>query len=284
MVVVVPGCALGARPIQTFRAARAPYSPRVAKPDYIELGEKKHLVRLPIVYEDRSVIAIDKPQGWMLVPFSWQRTGRNLQAAITSSIAGGDFWAHSRNLKFLRHVHRLDADTTGLLLFARSPGGVDSYGELFESRRMRKTYLAVVHGVPREPEWICQLKLAPNSAAIGSMRVDERGGKEAETSFRLVRSAGRTSLIEAHPLTGRTHQIRVHLRAAGLPIVGDPLYGDPAKDTGLNWDRRTFPLALRAVALEYTDPFTRRPVRIRAATDRFLDTFGFGATAATSES
>src|SRR5499427_9023557 len=116
------------------------------KTDYIELptGEK-----ISILYEDRSVLAIDKPRGWMLVPASWQKTSRNLQMAITSSIAAKDFWARSRNLKFLRFVHRLDADTTGILLFGKSQGAMDSYGEMFESRRMEKVYLAVVAGVPK---------------------------------------------------------------------------------------------------------------------------------------
>src|SRR4029077_20737636 len=102
----------------------------MAKPNFIELptGEQ-----IPILYEDRSVLAIDKPPGWMLVPFSWQKTRRNLQAALGSVSAARDFWARSRNLKFLRFVHRLDAETTGVLLMAKSLGAVDSYGELFES-------------------------------------------------------------------------------------------------------------------------------------------------------
>ncbi|HEY1788286.1 MAG TPA: pseudouridine synthase, partial [Verrucomicrobiae bacterium] len=98
------------------------------KPNSIELPDCEPI---PIVYEDRSVIAVDKPRGWMLVPHSWQRTDRNLQAAITSSIAAGDFWARSRNLKFLRHIHRLDADTSGILLFGKSPGAVETFSDLF---------------------------------------------------------------------------------------------------------------------------------------------------------
>src|SRR5262245_22942819 len=112
-------------------------------------------------------MAIDKPIGWMLVPFSSQRTNRNLPAAITSSIAAGDFSARARSLKFLRYVHRLDADTTGILLFAKSAGAVDTYGDLFESRRMDKTYLAVVHGSPRRSQWVCRFKLTPDPARIG---------------------------------------------------------------------------------------------------------------------
>ena len=110
----------------------------MAKSDAIELPTGE---RIPILYEDRSVLAIDKPRGWMLVPFSWQKTDRNLQAAIASSIAARDFWARSRNLKYLRSIHRLDADTSGVLLFARSPGATRTYGELFESRKMEKVYL-----------------------------------------------------------------------------------------------------------------------------------------------
>ena len=82
----------------------------MAKPDYIELGRD---LCIPILYEDRSVLAIDKPAGWMLAPNTWDRTGRNLQLALESSVREGEYWARSRNLKFLRFLHRLDADTSG---------------------------------------------------------------------------------------------------------------------------------------------------------------------------
>src|SRR5947208_6840747 len=124
----------------------------MAKPDYIELPGTEPIA---ILYEDRSVIAIDKPRDWMLAPFSWQKTNRNLQAALTSSITARDFWARSRNLKFLRFIHRLDAETTGILLLGKSPGAVTSYGRLFESRKMEKIYLAVVQGRPQETLWTC---------------------------------------------------------------------------------------------------------------------------------
>lgn len=232
------------------------------KIDHIELptGEK-----ISILYEDRSVLAIDKPPGWMLVPASWQKTSRNLQMALTSSIAARDFWARSRNLRFLRFVHRLDADTTGILLFAKSLGAVNTFGDLFESRKMEKTYLAVVRGQPGEKEWICRLKLGPDPKHRGKMRVDARNGKEAETAFRLLAVFDNTSLIEARPFTGRTHQIRVHLAEGGHPIVGDELYGSASR-TGL---------ALRAVGLAYTDPFTKRPVYIRAPVQEFCRNYGF---------
>jgi len=223
---------------------------------------------IPILYEDRSVLAIDKPRGWMLVPFSWQKTGRNLQAALVSSMAAGDRWARSRGLKFIRCVHRLDTDTTGVLLFAKSLGGLETYGKLFESRRMEKTYLAVVHGSPKEEEWVCRLRLSRAPDQIGRMRIDARSGKEAETHFRVLQTVGGRTLIEAHPLTGRTHQLRVHLLESGFPIIGDELYGPPqAKDASH--------MGLRAVRLAYMDPFTGKRVDIRAPFDQFAGAFGF---------
>ncbi len=238
----------------------------MAKPPYIELGQGAEAIRFPILYEDRAVLAIDKPRAWMLVPFTWQRTDRNLQAAIQSSIGAGAFWARSRHLKFLRYVHRLDADTTGVLLFSKSLGGTKSIGDLFESRRMHKRYLAVVRGVPRQGEWTCDLRLDKEPDRIGRMRVDERSGKDAETHFRVIETRGEQTLVEAMPLTGRTHQIRVHLAESGHPVVGDDIYGGAAR----------VPLALRAVELSYEDPFTRRPVRILAPEGGFLAEYGFG--------
>jgi tRNA pseudouridine32 synthase/23S rRNA pseudouridine746 synthase len=238
----------------------------MAKPGFITLPTDEQIA---ILYEDRSVLAIDKPRDWMLVPFSWQKTNRNLQAALTSSIAARDFWARSRNLRFLRFIHRLDAETTGILLFGKSPGAVTSYGRLFESRQMEKVYLAVVEGRPKQESWTCRLKLAPDTQP-GRMKVHPRQGKEAETHFKLLQLSARTSLIEARPLTGRTHQIRVHLAESGHPIVGDDLYGSAGKGKGPN-------LGLRAVALSYRDPFTRRDVHIEAPVGWFLREYGFGA-------
>ena len=240
----------------------------MAKPKFIELPGCEPI---NILFEDRSVIAIDKPRGWMLVPHSWRKTNWNLQAAIDSSIRADDFWAKSRNLKYLRHVHRLDADTSGVMLFAKSEGAMQTMSDLFESRKMEKTYLAVVEGSPKEKEWTCGLPLGPDPLQFGRMRVDHsEEGKEAETHFRVLQKSDRFTLIEANPLTGRTHQIRVHLAQSGCPIACDELYGRVEK--GLR-------LGLRAVRLAYRDSFTRRPVSIIAPAESFLKDFGFTLTA-----
>jgi len=237
----------------------------MAKPAFIELSRQD---RFPILYEDRSILAIDKPPTWMLVPLSWQKTNRNLQAAIFSSIAAGHFWARSRKLKFLKYVHRLDAETSGVLLFAKSIGALQTYGDLFETRQMEKVYLAVTTQPPKEPVWNCRLSLAPDPKQIGRMMVDEQG-KVAGTEFRLITSVPGKYLIEARPYTGRTHQIRIHLAQTGCPIIGDELYGRGEK----------VPMGLRAVGLAYKDPFTRQPVAIRAPLENFLASHGFATGA-----
>jgi RluA family pseudouridine synthase len=266
----------------------------VVKPPYIELGDGQ---RIPILYENRAVLAIDKPAGWMLVPFSWQNTQFNLQAAIVSSMAERRFWARSRNLRFLRYVHRLDAETTGVLLFAKSQGALETFSSLFATGRIDKLYLAVVQGVPRRSEWECSLKLAPVPNCPGRMQVDAKQGKSAHTHFRLIGTRSgdpqsTVSLVEARPFTGRTHQIRVHLAATGHPVVGDAMYqhlrlfrqevkprprapkAPPVGSKAPGAQQGPFPLGLRAVALSYSDPFAGRKVRIEAPVDAFLRYFG----------
>ena len=206
----------------------------------------------------------------MLAPDSWDRTGRNLPLALIGSIQKGDHWARSRQLRFIRYVHRLDAPTTGVLLMVKSPGAVNAYSELFQSRAVEKTYLAVVDGKARAGEWSCATPLARDPAHPGLMIASPRHGEPAETHFRTLISQDNCSLVEARPVTGRTHQIRVHLASSGLPVVGDELYGKPKAER----EDLAFPLGLRAVSLSYRDPFRRQPVRIIAPVDQFLGSFG----------
>ena len=249
----------------------------MAKPKQIELSNG---AIIPILYEDRNVLALDKPSGWMLAPNTWVHTSRNLQLALESSLMGRDFWAKSRNLKFIRYIHRLDADASGVLLMARNPAVLSALSARFEGRTVQKRYYAVVEGVPSQSEWECALPLsekvpprksAPGRGGLkafeeGRVRavVDEREGKEAFTRFRVLADNGKRALIEAIPLTGRTHQIRVHLQASAFPIVGDTLYG-----------KKGATLALRATYLSYEDPFQKKRIEIQAPTARFLRAYGF---------
>lgn len=244
----------------------------MAKPDYFQLPDG---TSVSILYEDRAAMAIDKPPGWMLGPDDREHADRNLHLLLVDLLRERPFWVRSRNLKFLRHVHRLDAGTSGILLLSKSLGAIQSYSKLFASREISKTYLAVTVGVPTQDQWVCRDPLGPVSGDPGRHRVDLKDGKPAETEFRvLLRHGGRT-LIEARPYTGRTHQIRLHLLAAGCPVVGDDLYG--RADTAPSGPGQK--LGLRAVGLAYQDPFLRRPVRITAGAGQFLSRFGFSEEA-----
>lgn len=234
----------------------------VAKPDRFELPDGTPVT---ILYEDRGVLAIDKPAGWMLGPDDAEHHERSLHRALVDEIEERAWWAASRNLKFLRFVHRLDAPTTGVLLLSKSQGAMSAFSKIFAERVVSKAYLAVVDGVPRESSWICREPLGPDPELHGRHRVDRREGKEAETSFQVLQSLSGKSLILAKPVTGRTHQIRLHLRHAGTPVMGDILYGT----------RDTRGLALRSFRLEYPDPFLKRRTVIIAPVAAFCRTYGF---------
>ena len=239
----------------------------VAKPREIDLPDG---TMVPVIYEDRSVMVLDKPAGWLVAPDDWVQTGRNLFLALREGMDFGDWWAKSRNLRFLRFVHRLDAETSGLLLCVKSEGSMAAYSRLFAERDVEKVYLAVVDGTPPSESWTRTDPLGPDEARPGRQRVDSEAGREASTHFRVLARVGARSLVEARPLTGRTHQIRLHLQASGCPVVGDDLYGHPTR-TGLG---------LRAVGLSYQDPFRASRVRIQAPTEAFCTHFGFPKGAA----
>ena len=222
-----------------------------------------------ILYEDRVVLALDKPAGWILGPDDWEHTLRNLPLALQSSIRAGDYWARSRNLRFLKHVHRLDSGTTGILLCSKSQGAIEPLSRLFADRQVQKTYLAVTDGLPKHREWKCSIPLGPDPREAGRHQMDTKAGKQAETEFRVLATRKYTALVEARPHTGRTHQIRLHLLAACTPVQGDELYATPHPQG----------LALRAIGLEYRDPFTGKPVRIRAPVEGFCSAHGFAVPA-----
>ena len=240
----------------------------MAKPTNIELPGK---IRIPIVFENRTLLIVDKPPGWVLGPDGPIGKRGNLQIAVESSIGAGAYWARSRSLKFLRFVHRLDADTTGLLMFSKSFGGLEPLSELFAERKVEKRYLAVVDGVPDECHWTCTLPLGPDQEHNGRHRVDKENGRESETRFEVLASIPGRTLIACEPLTGRSHQIRIHLAESGYPIVGDPLYG-----RGYWGD----PLGLRSIFLGLRDPYLKTQVHVIAPVSEFLEQFGFAKNAA----
>jgi RluA family pseudouridine synthase len=201
-----------------------------------------------VLFSDQSLLAVDKPSGFLSIPDRWDP-----DAPVLSRELSGE-WGR------LLVVHRIDKDTSGVLVYARSAEAHRALSEAFESRSVAKAYLALARGLPEWEESSCELRLVPDGDREHRTIIDARRGKDSITRFKVIAryaSSGAfpgAALIEARPETGRTHQIRVHLAALGLPCLCDPLYGDGK------------PLLLSKLKKKWKgDPFDERPLLSRAA-------------------
>jgi tRNA pseudouridine32 synthase/23S rRNA pseudouridine746 synthase len=172
-----------------------------------------------ILFEDDDIIAVNKPEGMAAVPLR-RPDGRSLLEVLTAE----------RKEK-LHIVHRIDRDTSGLILFARNELAHRWLNRQFETRNVSKTYLAVVHGIVAEEEGSIDKPL--RRFGSGRVAVDSDRGKASLTEFRVLSRGNSFTLVEAHPYTGRQHQIRVHFYSIGHPVTGDPLYGRATPETGV---------------------------------------------------
>jgi len=230
---------------------------------------------IPVVHEDDQLLAIDKPARLLTSPDRYDPDRPNLIRLLHDGIAAGKPWAKERGLTYLSNAHRLDFETTGVLLLAKDRASLVNLANAFGSEIPRKTYLALVMGSPQDDEFSVDLPLAPDLHQPGMMRVS-RTGKKSFTTFKILERFVGAALVECHPRTGRTHQIRVHLMEAGHPIYSDPVYGGrelllsalKQGDYRLKHDRTERPLvsslALHAATLELPHPATGALVRIQA--------------------
>jgi RluA family pseudouridine synthase len=173
-----------------------------------------------IIYKDDCIIAVNKASGIAVMGERWDEGAPRLDLLIKQEL-------EKEKDPPLFTVHRIDKDTSGLVIFARDRETHKALSAAFEDRRVEKTYTAVIHGRPFWPggKTSCDLPLVPDGNKKHLTVIDKYQGKPSQTEFTLILSAGNYSVVEARPTTGRTHQIRVHLSALGHPIVCDPLYG-----------------------------------------------------------
>ena len=173
-----------------------------------------------IIYQDRDLLAVNKPSG-----VASQRTPYQLKGTLEYWVA--EEFARQGIKEPVRVVHRLDRGTSGVMLFPKHRQSAAWLSELFKQGTIEKRYLALVSGQPLEQAW-------SSRGAIGKLGTARWGimpeGRAALTDFRVLSAQDGLALIEAFPRTGRTHQIRVHLSAVGLPIVGDATYGGLAAE------------------------------------------------------
>ncbi|MET0364533.1 MAG: RluA family pseudouridine synthase [Sphingobium sp.] len=214
-----------------------------------------------VIHRDAQAIVINKPPG--LATQGGTKTHEHVDGLL-------DALEYERDDR-PRLVHRLDKDTSGALLLARSARSAAHFAKSFSSRTARKVYWAVVIGVPSVSDGIIDLPLAKQPGTGGEkMHVDEKEGAPARTRYRVIERAGnRAAWVELQPYTGRTHQLRVHMAAIGFPIVGDGKYG--GKDAFLTGTiSRKMHLHARRIRIDHPDG---SPLDVRAEPPRhFLET------------
>lgn len=167
-----------------------------------------------ILYSDDYLLAVNKSAGMLSIPDRYDADAPVI-LHVLEKLYGKLFV-----------VHRIDKDTSGVLLFARDQGTHKALNNLFHSRAVEKSYLALVRGQTEEDEWTCDLPLLADADKLHRSIVDKRRGKECFSSFKTLERFEEYSLVRVQPETGRTHQVRVHCAVSGYPIVADPLYGD----------------------------------------------------------
>lgn len=207
-----------------------------------------------IIYEDALFIAVEKPPGWLC------------HASVDRTRPDVTRWLQESHPDALL-LHRLDFETSGVMLFARGSAAAELGRKLFTERKIRKTYFAIVESRGVNERWTIKNYLkAEGSGAKARMIATRSGGDPAETEFVRRAVKGPWALVEARPVTGRRHQIRAHLAGSGHALWGDVRYGGKKRDGGF---------LLHAWRLQFEHPETKKPILIESAFPKSFRDLGF---------
>ncbi|MCE5281696.1 MAG: RluA family pseudouridine synthase [Deltaproteobacteria bacterium] len=251
------------RPAKAGRKVKTADAVAIHIPEAKPSGVTPEAIPLTILYEDVSLLVVDKPAGLVVHPAAGHPGGTLVNALLH----------HCRDLSgiggILRPgiVHRLDKGTSGLLVVAKSDEAHRGLAGQFKRHEVKKTYLAIVYGTPRQEGGRIEAAVGRHPTDRKRMSTASRRGRDAVSVWRVREAFGAAALLEVDIETGRTHQIRVHLTALGHPVVGDTLYGGAGRsrtvqDAGIRARMKAMDRpALHAWRLGFTHPVTGEPMR-----------------------
>jgi 23S rRNA pseudouridine1911/1915/1917 synthase len=219
-------------------------------------GGRATLEGLQIVYEDETIIVVNKPAGLLAVPLAARSDAPSVEEELVLHLR-----SHGKRRPLV--VHRIDRDTSGLVVFAKRPDAQQRLKDQFRRREPERTYLAVVYGhpSPKSGSWIDDLSWDQKALVQKRAHPREEGSRSARSDYRVIESFRDTSLLEVGLVTGKRNQIRVQARLHGHTIVGERLYVEGSET------RRSIPFprqALHAFRLTFLHPITGRPLRFEA--------------------
>jgi RluA family pseudouridine synthase len=254
----------------------------VPEPIKLSSPATKEFWEIETLYEDEHLLALNKPPGLLTSPDRYEPARPSLMRLLHGGIADAKPWARTRGLTYLANAHRLDADTSGVILLAKSKPVLIALADLFGNDQPVQTCVALVHGGPPGATFESDAKLAPHPTQLGLMQVNPREGKQARTTFEVRERFRGWTLLTCRPVTARPHQVRVHLRHARLPVAGDRAYNGRIlllsrikPDFRLKIGKVERPLieqtALHAESLELPHPVTGAPLKIIAPWPRVLN-------------
>jgi 23S rRNA pseudouridine1911/1915/1917 synthase len=261
---------------QTAKKASYQVSPRdmiaVRIPRYVPLEVEPENIPLKVIYEDNDLIVINKPPGLVVHPAVGNRTGTLVNAlahrCTTLSNVGGEYRPGI--------VHRLDKDTSGAIIAAKNNHAHNIMARKFENRKIEKFYTALVWGLFKQPTGVTKKYIGrhKNDRQRYAAYDDERFGKHAETRWEVLEEFEFVTLVKVQIMTGRTHQIRVHLSDLGHPVIGDEMYGGKTQKLGgLSPRHRKIAIhlldmidrqALHCSEMRFDHPVTREPIKVIA--------------------
>lgn len=263
---------LNGRPSKPSQRLKA--GDRIECPELAETETDKRLlpedIPLEIVFEDEYLLVVDKPAGMVTHPGAGNRQGTLVNALLGR---GGDLSSVGEAFR-PGIVHRLDKDTSGLMIVAKKDAVHARLQRMIAAREVHRIYQAIVVGKPKLDEFTVRAWIGrhpKDRKKMAALPEGAPGAREARTDFTVLERLGSYALMEARLHTGRTHQVRVHLASVGLAILNDPLYGtERAGDKGCS--KPFVGQALRAFRLDFEHPVTGRPLSFRAAMPREWET------------